>query len=176
MKSELFIIQDILATNNVECVLDIGAGKWYASLFCASYGAQIDAVDDGSMASFWFPKILENHPKIDFHDVDIAAFHFPRTYNLVLMTNVIMFLDKELFFDTLFPKILASLSKGGHIVLSFFLSNDQWLKEEMNLYDLKDFTLPWISVVKSFDSTFQEDHPPQGLHMHHVQYLVLKKI
>lgn len=108
---------------------------------CASYGARVDAVDNGMQENSAFPVVLEDHPSISFYRMNIEDFTFPHTYDLILMTNIVMFLEKENFFETLFPKIVSSLSKDGRIVLSFFLSDDQSLKEWMHAYALKDFTI-----------------------------------
>lgn len=175
MKPELFLIKEILSLNKIKNVLDIGAWKWYASLLCASYGAKVDAIDNSSQSEFLFPKLLFDHPKISFYDLSIEKFEFNKIYDLVIITNLIMFLDKKLFIDIILPKICSSLSENGYIVISFFLPDDQNMNANMSSYNLSDFKLNWFSIIKNFDKIFLENHPPLWEHSHHINYLVLKK-
>lgn len=175
MTPVLWLIKKILSSNKIKNVLDIGAGKWYASLFCASYGAYVDAVDNSSLKGFSYPDLLQDHPNIHFHPLSIETFKFSKMYDLVIMTNMVMFLNKAILLDTILPKIISSLSENGSIVLSFFGKDDALFTKTLSCYDVKDFSIPWLSIIDSFDKSFSEDHTPYWLHTHHIHYLVLQK-
>lgn len=175
MKPELFLIKEILGSKKIQNVLDMGAGKWYASLLCASYWATIDAVDNLSQKEFSYPELLKDHPNIKFHNLSLEEFGFFKMYDLIIMTNIIMFLDKKIFIDNVLPKIVLALSENWVIVLSFFGTDDALFSKTLSHYDINDFAISWLSIKESFDKSFSEDHPPYGLHKHHIHYLVLQK-
>lgn len=175
MKPELFLIKDILLNNKVTNVLDIWAWKGYASLLCASYGADVDAIDNNSQPEFSFPKLLLDHPKIAFQSVELETFELTKEYELVIMTNVIMFVKRDTLLNHVLPKIRKWMSNWAFLVLNYFLEGDPSMTDNMNRYSPSDFSDFWFSLVKSFDKTIEENHPPKWLHKHEIRFLVLKK-
>ena len=82
------------------------------SLFAASYGADVDAVEPNKMEKWHFPSFLSSHPKIQHHNMSIEAFTISKQYDLIIMTHIIMFLDRQYLFEKLFPNLIKSMSIG----------------------------------------------------------------
>lgn len=172
----IFHLQKILENNTVNNVLDIWAGKWYMSLFAASYGADVDAVEPNSMKKWHFPTFLSNHPKIQHHHMSIEEFTINKQYDLIIMTNIIMFLDRQYFFETLFPNVIKSMSIDLTIIITYFDATDQTIKHGTT-YRLEDFTqFSNLKLIEHSEKTYTENHPPQGKHTHHAHVVILKKL
>lgn len=61
------------------------------------------------------------------------------------------------------------------MIITFFRDDDELMNSNMSKYTISDFETPGFTIVKSFDKAIQENHPPVGLHNHHIQFLLLQK-
>lgn len=175
MKKELHIITQILQKNTMQHALDIWCGKWYASLLCASYGIKVDAIDNLSQKEFLFPDILYNHPRINFHNIDIVDFTLTKTYDMIIATNCIMFLHKEVFLWKILPSIINSMSPNWFFITSYFIYKQWEQKIWISDYTLNNFSSDEYHIYNYFDTITTENHPPIWKHTHHIQYVIIKK-
>jgi len=74
------------------------------SLFAASHGVKVDAVDVNKC-----PIILKNHPNIAYHQMNMYNFDFDEKYDCIVACNSFMFLEKEKIINVILPKINKSL-------------------------------------------------------------------
>ncbi len=97
---------------NIASVLDLGAGTGKWSVFCASYGAKVVALDNGSKELWTFPEYLKQHPLITFLSGDIKDCYpdNDQTFDLILLLNVIVFLKKKFFLENILPFYLDKLT------------------------------------------------------------------
>lgn len=97
---------------NIASVLDLGAGTGKWSIFSASYGAKVIAIDNQSKALWQFPEYLKNHPSITFLEADIRNLNlsFHQGFDLILLFNVIVFLEKKVFVEQILPYYLSQLN------------------------------------------------------------------
>lgn len=175
MNKLMFLLKDFLQMEKIHKVLDLGAWKGYQSLFCASYGAKVTAVDDGSMREYKFPEVLKDHPSIIFLDQEIEQFVLAESYDLVILSNVIMFMERDFVLSRLIPSMGSHLKPNGKILLSFFWMNDSNFLEAKSQYSLEDFNFADLEILKQEEDSFKENHPPIGPHQHHFHYLLLQK-
>ena len=57
------LVSELIEQYHPKTILDLGAGKGYFSILAASYGAQVDAVEDTSVRNL-YPDYLKVHPKL----------------------------------------------------------------------------------------------------------------
>ena len=96
---------------NIASVLDLGAGRGRWSIFCASYGAKVIAIDNQSKVLWQFPEHLKNHPSITFLEADIKDLNlnFNQTFDLILLFNVVVFVEKRIVLDQILQHYLSQL-------------------------------------------------------------------
>ena len=129
-------LQKIFATGKVEKVLDIGWGKWFYALYCASYWAKVDIVEPNVMQ--WFQYNLWLHPLITHYEMMCHQFMLEAwKYDIIILWNVIQFMKKE-YVLKLLPKLKEHLNENGSILISFF---KDWTKEEINF-------ILWVPVIE----------------------------
>ncbi len=168
-------LRNIMLIGGINSVLDLGAGKGFNSLYCASFGASIIAVDKKE-----FPEYLKNHPKIKLVNKQIENFAWPEIkYDLIILNNVLPFLTKEFLKEKLVPKIIENLNSKGVIYLSTFSLNDPVFSKDSkkSLYTLNEllgiFSL--LSVMIKVEETVKDNHEPLGSHEHSMIKIVLRK-
>jgi len=178
IKPQVKLLHEFLMAHPVETVLDIGAGRGYESLLCASYGAQVDAVDPLLHKRFLFPQHLRDHPKIQFYELMIHDFLIEKKYDLVLLNNVLMFINKDYVLHTLLPKLAAAMNQQGTILITFFYPYDCIIEnnKSLTLYEVEDFEHIPLATKRSEEKRFTAPHPDHGTCNHHHHYLVLQKI
>ena len=117
LKTQEMRLEEKLATlfhhQKISSVLDLGAGNGRRSIFCASYGAKVVAIDNQSKPNRQFPEYLTLHPAIHFFQADLKELPRPcdQRYDLILLFNVIIFLKKSFVLSQLLPSALSQLSQ-----------------------------------------------------------------
>lgn len=166
---------------NIASVLDLGAGRGRWSIFCASYGAKVIAIDNQSKVLWQFPEHLKNHPSITFLEADIKDLNlnFNQTFDLILLFNVVVFVEKRIVLDQILPHYLSQLNPEGRLCLTFFFFDDQTMgvNQKFSFYTFEDFQLPeGYTLTHCEEKYLQDSHPPYGEHQHHLDYLeIIKK-
>ena len=178
-------LEEKLATlfhhQKISSVLDLGAGDGRRSIFCASYGAKVVAIDNQSKPDWQFPTYLTLHPAIHFFQADLKELPRPcdQRYDLILLFNVIIFLKKNFVLSQLLPYALSQLSPWGRICLTFFFADDQTMgvNQKLSFYTFEDFQLiEGYALMHCEEKYLQDSHPPYGEHQHHLGYLeIIKK-
>lgn len=178
-------LEEKLATlfhhQKISSVLDLGAGNGRRSIFCASYGAKVVAIDNQSKPDRQFPEYLTLHPAIHFFQADLKELPRPcdQRYDLILLFNVIIFLKKSFVLSQLLPYALSQLNPGGRLCLTFFFSDDETMgvNQKLSFYTFEDFQLPEGYTVETAEEKYlQDSHLPYGEHQHHLGYLeIIKK-
>lgn len=174
-------IATIFSLKQITSVLDLGAGNGKRSLFSASYGAKVIAIDNQSMPLWQFPKYLKTHPSITFLQADIRDLNlnFNQSFDLILLFNVIVFLKKKFFLEQILPYYLEKLNQWGVLCLSFFFDDDPTMSinQKLSFYVFKDFKLPKGYIIqKQEEKILQDNHIPDGEHEHHVWYIEIIKV
>ena len=162
-------------------VLDLWAWEWRYSIFCASYGDKVTAVDNESKKNWLWPNYLLNHPNINFIKWDIRELPYDildNVYNVIIIFNVITFLDKGKFINHRLPKYVDLLYSEWVLCLSFFFPDDETMSKNklLSFYSFEDFYWNTNYTITNKDEFFiEENHEPVGLHTHHIWYLEIKK-
>ena len=178
-------LEERLATlfhhQKISSVLDLGAGDGRRSIFCASYGAKVVAIDNQSKPDRQFPEYLTLHPAIHFFQADLKELPRPcdQRYDLILLFNVIIFLKKSFVLSQLLPYALSQLSQWGMLCLTFFFADDQTMgvNQKLSFYTFEDFKVPQGYCIECQEEQFEQDHhAPYGEHQHHIGYIELAKI
>lgn len=162
-------------------ILDLWAGDGRYSIFCASYGHRVTAIDNESKENWLWPEYLLNHPNISFIKWDIRELPeniLKEKYDIILIFNVIVFLKKKFFLETLLPQYLDLLKKWGILCLTFFFADDEDMSKNqlLSFYSFEDFSFDEkkFSVNKE-EFHIKENHAPIGEHTHHIGYLEIRK-
>ena len=168
-------LRDIMLGGGVKSVFDLGAGKGFNSLFCASFGANVTAVDKKE-----FPEYLKNHPKIKLVNEKIEDFSWTETkYDLVLLNNILPFLAKDFLKEKLVPSVIKNLNINGSIYISTFSPDDPIFSKDSkaSLYTLNELIdiFSSFSVVAQKEEVINDNHYPLGLHEHNTIKIVLRK-
>ena len=171
---------EIIKNNSIKTALDLWAWSGIRTKFLADNGAQTVAVDNQSMPIRQFDQSLLLNPNITFISQNIEEYiqQTNQTFDLVLLLNVIVFIPKPIFLETILPKIIDVINKGWYLVFSFFFSDDQTMQSpKSHFYTFEDFDI----LNKDFEITHKENirtednHKPHGVHQHHIGYLIVKK-
>lgn len=175
-------LSNIFNNHNIRSVLDLWWGNWKYSVYAASYGCNVVAVDSNNMQGYLYPIYLKQHPKITFIQEDIIRFitDHPKekTYDLIMIINVIVFLEKKIFMKIL-PKILDLLHDKWTLVISFFFEDDETMSKntKLSFYEFDDFVLPkWYQIFRKEDEMVEDIHKPYGAHKHHIWYIEIQKV
>lgn len=174
-------IAHLFWNHTITSVLDLGAGKWNWSVFCASYGAKVIAIDNQSKALWRFPEYLTSHPSITFLEADIndLNLNFHQTFDLILLFNVIVFMKKKFFLEKILPHYLEKLHIWGKLCLTFFFADDQTMgsNPKLSFYSFEDFKVPQgYRIAQQKEKTEQDHHAPYGEHQHHLWYVEIAKV
>lgn len=169
-------LANLITTQNIKTMLDIWAGKGNISLLAASYGVKVDAVDPQLMRGWQFPRYLIDHPLIDFYQLKIEEFGWEKGYDLIVCSNVVMFLQREYVFWVLLAQVYRHLSDHGYFLLAFLDAEDPSIPTQHRYY-LSDFErLSGRKMIAKHSHTIHESHPPLGKHQHLVHTLLLQKL
>ena len=170
MKRSIGYLVESLQTRGVTTALDIGAGRGFYSLLMASYGVQVDALEPNLHKMWSYPPYLGDHPRITHFQQTIQEFdRSDKQYDLIVCYNVISFLDKSYVLDKLLPTAYHHLSDEWRILMQYFSVQDT--DQHRSVYAEIDFA---SRDVRQHDSYIvQDNHPPQGEHTHHMEFVTL---
>jgi len=161
-------------------VLDLWAWTWNYSIFCASYGYKVVALDNESKQEWLWPEYLKDHPNIQFINWDLRELPEEVTskkYPIILLFNVVPFLFEKFFQKLLLPQIIDMLDDGWVLAMSFFFPDDDMMKNsQLTSYTFESFENSEIfKIVNKDDFYFEETHAPMWKHTHHIGYMELMK-
>ena len=139
------------------------------------------AIDNQSKVLWQFPEHLKNHPSITFLEADIKDLNlnFNQTFDLILLFNVVVFVEKRIVLDQILPHYLSQLKSWGKLCLTFFFADDQTMgvNQKLSFYTFEDFKVPQGYCIECQEEQFEQDHhAPYGEHQHHIGYIELAKI
>ncbi|MBB1543242.1 class I SAM-dependent methyltransferase [Candidatus Gracilibacteria bacterium] len=169
------LVSNLIESQHPKTILDLGAGKGYFSILAASYGAQVDAVEDTSIRNH-YPDYLKAHPSINFHESPLADFKITKKYDLIIAKHIVMYMNKEYVLGEFISSIYEHLNRGGFIFLTYHHSDSHLMKENEDAvrYTLDDFKyLRHNFSIKDFgDYT----NPAPGINKEYkIGYIILQK-
>lgn len=136
------LVSELIEKYHPKTILDLWAGKWYFSILAASYGAQVDAVEDTSVRNL-YPDYLKAHPSVSFHESKLDEFQITKNYDFVIAKHIVMYMDKDYVLWEFLPSIYQHLNRGGLLFLTYHHRDSELLKEKEGIvkYELNDFKL-----------------------------------
>lgn len=146
------LVSELIEKYHPKTILDLWAGKGYFSILAASYGAQVDAVEDTSIRNF-YPDYLKAHPSVTFHESKLDEYKITKNYDFVIAKHIVMYMDKEYVLGDFLTSIYQHLNRGGLLFLTYHHSDSELLKEKEWVvnYSLADFkSFRWNFSVKDF--------------------------
>lgn len=158
-------LQKLFKDYSFTSVLDLGSGEGFEALFAAQHGARVVAVDQKPI-----PSSCLNNPNIKWDQSKIHEFVIPpNAFDLVILRNIIHFLNREFFITHIAPSIIRSMRSGGWLYLSTFQKQDIIFERNAEGYytaeELCEIFKPLI-FQKSIQEVHDDDHPPYGTHQH----------
>lgn len=127
-------------SSSLKVALDIGAGQGRDSMFLLEAGFHVTAIDQ-SVTAYQQLNALHNS-NLTAINTDIYSFDIkPRQYDLVLLINVLHFMDKEKAIRVI-ARAKHSLKVGGIMIISILLDNGKFKPGELkslfleNSYDI----------------------------------------
>jgi len=165
-------------------VLDLGCGEGRNSLFLASLGHAVVAIDRSAAGIAKLRAIAERSgAQLDARVGDIAAFELVEDFDCVLAHGVLYYLDNPVW-----RRLLASVKQrtrpGGYNIFTVFVYNDDYpctdeiqaasYKGSFAPNELQRFYADWTEL--RFDQYVKWDsHPGIPLHYHPIEKLVAQK-
>lgn len=165
-----FLTHHIIENNDISNALCLWSWTWYECLIAASFWLDAVAIDNQSEKNWTYPEHLQNHPKIKFHATDIESFlkNTNTKYDLIVMFNIIHLLQKDYVISELRADLSNHLNNNWNILFNFFTEEDSNIK---NTFNIEDFILPnWLKTTTNIKTNKKDNHPPLGIHIHHIQY------
>ena len=115
------LVSELIEQYHPKTILDLGAGKGYFSILAASYGAQVDAVEDTSVRNL-YPDYLKVHPSVTFYESKISDF--------IIAKHIVMYMDKEYVLGAFISSIYDHLNRGGLVFLTYHHSDSELMNEK----------------------------------------------
>lgn len=146
------LVSNLIESHHPKKILDLGAGKGYFSILAASYGAQVDAVEDTRLRNN-YPDYLKEHPSVTFHDSPLDQFKITKKYDLIIAKHIVMYMKKEFVLEEFLPTIYEHLNKGGFVFITYHHTDSYLMKEKPGIvkYTLNEFkSLKGNFLVKDF--------------------------
>ena len=173
-------IKNILKIENIKTALDLWAGRGQLSLFCANHWIKTVAVDNEKSSQWQFDKNLLENENIEFKSENIEDYLVKtnKTFDLVLLMNVIAFIKKDVFLTDTIQQIIHKINKKWYFFLSFFFDDDPTMQSpNINFYTFDNFVCleKYFEIIKKFDIRKDDLHKPYGIHKHHIWYIIAKK-
>lgn len=169
------LVSNLIESYHPKTILDLWAGKWYFSMLAASYGAQVDAVEDTSIRNH-YPDYLKTHPSVRFHECKLSEFKITKKYDLIIAKHIVMYMDKEYVLGEFISTIYEQLNRGGLVFLTYHHSDSQLMKENTAAikYTLDDFKyLRHNFSIKDFGDY---NNPAPGINKEYkIGYIILQK-
>ncbi len=169
------LVSNLIEKHQPKNILDLGAGKGYFSILAASYGAQVDAVEDTRLRNV-YPDYLKEHPNVTFYDSPLDQFKITKKYDLIIAKHIVMYMKKEFVLWEFLPNIYEHLNRGGFVFITYHHTDSYLMKEKPASvgYSLNEFkSLRGNFSVKDFgDYT----NPAPGFNQEYkIGYVVLQK-
>ncbi len=169
-------LEHIVSNYDIKKVLDLWCWNWKYCLFFEKYWSTVVWVDNMSL-NIWREKSKDfpESDNITFVNDNIEDFIITEKYDIVLLINVINFLDTDFLFNWLFQKISTNLNKSGFVILTIFLDT----AEQKSIYNLDKFCYLedlWLKIVDKGFIQKLDNHPPIWEHKHNILYLFLQNI
>lgn len=170
------LVSDIIHSKKPQMVLDFGVWRGYFSILAASYWAQVDAVShDQDTKSY--PEYLKSHPNIKFYDCNIKDFKLDKNYDMVIIKNIIMYLEKKRIIWDFLNKLYENLNRWGVVFLTYHLP-DSYLVRNWNIttkYEINDFKQTGKNfILKDFGEYYNPVEHVRNEN-YHLWYIVLQK-
>ncbi len=150
-------------------VLDIGCEKGKISLRFTEMGANVTGVDKREEKY--------NHEKFNFVHQDIRDFKFNKTYDLIIASFVLHFLNNSEAIEII-KKIKDNTEIGGYNFLVCLSKKDGFYKKE-NFYpdsnELKKMYSSWKIIKFNQGFTPIEEHGNFKPHRHNLIFMLAKK-
>ena len=171
---------EIIKNNSIETALDLWAGRGLWTNFLANHWVTTTAVDNQSMPMRAFDEVLLQNSHITFLPQNIEQYvqETDQTFDLVLLLNVIVFIPKSIFLETILPKIIEAIQTNWYLVISFFFADDktmQWPKSHFYSFEDFDFLSKHFEITHKENIRTEDNHKPHGSHQHHIGYLIARK-
>ncbi len=111
-------------------VLDLGCGRGNNSLFLASKGFLVTAVDKNNNQIEKIKRLAKSQNiSIKAKHKDIRDFSFRKNYySAIIATNSLFFLSKKEF-DSIIKKMKTAVKENGLIIISSFTTKDEMFKK-----------------------------------------------
>ncbi len=170
------LVSDIIHEKKPQMVLDFGVWRGYFSILAASYWAQVDAVNHDQDMKI-YPEYLKNHPNIKFHDCHIRNFKLKNNYDLVIVKNIIMYLEKERIISDFLNKLYDKLNRWWIVFLTYHLPDSYLVRigEIKVNYEINDFKKSGKNyILKDFGEYYNPVDNVRNEN-HHISYIVLQK-
>jgi 2-polyprenyl-3-methyl-5-hydroxy-6-metoxy-1,4-benzoquinol methylase len=108
-------LKEILFSNNIRRVLDLGAGVGRLSTYCAGFGATVDAVDIKP-----FPPELHKNSHIKLFNADIEQWldSNDQKYDLIILRSILHYFSPEIVHKKILPLVREKLNKSGHLYIA----------------------------------------------------------
>lgn len=169
----------LLSTNeNKVNVLDIWAGTGDVSKRFADLGFMVDAIDPQTWDSF-LRKSKNNHSNITYSKTKIEDYIINQQYSLILLLNVIPFLEKTYVLWSLLPSLLQKLKPGGLLCIAYLVltggnvGNKQVRYKDLEVLEsLQKASCIWSRNTK----TITKHHPKHGPVSYYSRILIFKPI
>ncbi|MDO4714584.1 MAG: methyltransferase domain-containing protein [bacterium] len=169
------LVSELIENHHPKTILDLGAGKGYFSILAASYGAQVDAVEDTSVRNL-YPDYLKVHPSVTFHESKISEFQITKKYDLIIAKHIVMYMDKDYVLGEFMSSIYEHLNRGGFVFLTYHHSDSQLMKEKKGVakYTLEDFK--YVKGNFSVKDFGDYTNPAPGINKEYkIGYIILQK-
>lgn len=104
------LVSSLIEQYHPKTILDLGAGKGYFSILAASYGAQVDAVEDTTVRNL-YPDYLKDHPSVNYYESKLHEFKISKNYDFIIAKHIVMYMDKEYVLGEFIASIYDHLNK-----------------------------------------------------------------
>lgn len=118
-KQDVVILKNLILEHGASNILDLGAGDTFTSLYCASLGARVDAVDNKK-----FPDYITQHSRITLVRKPLEQFiaNSKRRYDLIILRSVLHFLPSTTAYQDVLQKLPKLLKRGGFVYIATMTS------------------------------------------------------
>jgi tellurite methyltransferase len=147
--------------------IDLGAGQGRDSLYLASRGFRVTALDKSEVG---LGQIKVVNDQIETVVTDIAQYSFDRKYDLVVSINMLHFLSREEILDVI-KDVREFVKPNGLVAISVLLDNGQIRPRELKNW-FKNFE---IILYEEFT---KHDQPHIGTsypHTHQISQIIARK-
>ncbi len=119
--------------------LDIGFGNGNDTLFLATHGYKVDAIEPYSFKVRELQEKIRNLP-INIIKSDIQDFVIKKDiYSVIIANNILPFISDKSKVEELINSLVQSLISGGKIYITLFGPKDDWYgKQNMSFFEFEE--------------------------------------